>query len=130
MPTTPKSTRAQLEATLKPLLPKAWRFVPYQTTLDTLDRLTVMVKQSGVKRYDPAPGAYRLHEFTVSLISSKIDPQQAEDDLDQAVETFLDALEGVNGGQSLALSQVDTNRVYGESNFASDITLTTTFRKA
>ena len=83
------TVRAQLEADLKPHLPRGWRLIPYATNLDVIDQHTVMTLQESIERVPEAPiGAVKV-DFKVIIIEPKTDPKTAEDALDDAVTDLL-----------------------------------------
>jgi len=113
------TVRDQLATALKPLLPKAWRIIPYTTNLDTVDGVTLMMRQT---RIEKAPNSQGNHQVTLVLtvIDPHTDPQRAEDALDEEVGQLLYAFLPIEWLNWTVAERV----VFGELNHAYDITLT------
>lgn len=90
------SVRKQLTDTLTPALPAGWRLVPFQTNLDVLDAPTVMLKQSGIKPAPEAPQGLYVFEYVLTVVTPSTDPETAEADLDDQVETLWGILDGLS----------------------------------
>lgn len=119
------SARKELANTLKPLLPKAWRLVPYADNLDTLDRVVVMIKQTQIERLPAAPiGTYRT-SFVVTVIAPQSDSEKAEDELDDGVHEVLSALDSINNSLWSSAEKV----LFSDSNLAWDIAMQVVTRK-
>ena len=87
------TTREQLVAALTPLLPEAWRVVPYSRSLDTLDRVTVMVHASRIEHAPQAPLSQHVTTLAVSVFDPQSDPERAQGALDDEVGALLFALD-------------------------------------
>lgn len=81
--------RAELAKLLADNLPKSWRVVPAQRTIDPANRTTVIVKQSTIIKTPEAPAGARSIGFVLTIVSRFTDPSLAEDDLDSTVPDFL-----------------------------------------
>lgn len=117
--------RAQIEASLKPLLPKAWTIVPTQRTLDVFTKPVVMLKQDRIEHAPTAPLAAHLVSFIVTVADPNSDPAAAEDDLDAEVSELLLALGAID-----YLNWTEAQKVLFQDRYlAYDITLQAITRK-
>lgn len=67
--------------------------IPYQDSVDVLDRVTIMFKQLSLSPLEAAPrGAYRF-DFVLTVCSPNLDPQLAEAQLDEIVPSLLGDLD-------------------------------------
>jgi len=82
------SARKDLAAELKPLLPKQWRLVDTERSIDKIDRFTVVIRQRKVK---PAPNLQGslLTTLVVTLIGPTTLAGDYEDALDLAVAKLI-----------------------------------------
>ena len=96
-PVKPQTTREQLVEALTPLLPKAWKVVPYSRNLDALSAPTVMVHLSNITRAPAAPQGALLSEFTVSVLDPQTDPERAQGALDDEVMDLIHAIDDLPG---------------------------------
>lgn len=81
--------RAQLEnELLAEVEPGAFRFVPVQERLDKPAKPTIMLKLSSVSRHPDAQGVL-LASLVLTVISQKTDPGQADEHLDELLDTLL-----------------------------------------
>jgi hypothetical protein len=88
-----KTTREQLAAELKPLLPRTWKIIPYARNLDDANQTRVMLHATDIH---PAPAMGALEtDYTITVISPKADPTGAQTDLDDDVLNVLHALDGI-----------------------------------
>ena len=113
------SVRAQLANDIKPHLPKKWKVVPYQTNLDTVDVVTVMLKLSTVERTPAAPLASHTVTFTMTVIEPVTTPGDADDAVDDDLDDLLFALDAT---ENLIWSTA-TRVTYNDRNPAYDIDL-------
>ncbi|SEM73404.1 hypothetical protein [Cryobacterium luteum] len=116
----PRHVLAEL---LKPLLPLAWRIVPYQVTLDSPATVVVMLKQTRIERTAAAPQGAHDIGFTVTISSPHDDFEKAEDALDDQVNTLIHALDG------LGIAWTTAEKVLDGTRLAYDITLTLISKK-
>lgn len=73
--------------------PGQWRYYDYLVDPDVLDRLSLVVAATGVERLRDAPmGAYD-HTVTITLVSPNADFEQAEDELEPALDDLITAIE-------------------------------------
>lgn len=87
------SVRDRLVEELKAVLGKDVHVIPYQDSVDTLDRRTVMVKQQTITRLPEAPTSKLRIDYVLTFISPALDPEAAEADLDQWVPQTLSDLD-------------------------------------
>lgn len=80
---------------LTPVLPKRWRIVPYQTNLDKLANVVVMLKQQTFEPLPEAPAGWLKVSVIVTCVSPLKDIPKAEDQLDDAVLQLITDLEGI-----------------------------------
>lgn len=120
-----ETLRAQLAAHLRPLLPKAWKIIPYQDSLDTLSTVVVMLSQKTIEHSPALPNGAHLVTFTVTVIDPSQDPKVSEDRLDDEVHALLYALD-----QLPALAWDRAEKVqFSDTHTAWDISLTVTTTK-
>lgn len=96
-PIKPLTTREQLVEALSPLLPKAWKVVPYSRNLDAISVPTVMVHLSNLSKAPSAPQGVLLSEFTISIIDPLTDPERAQGALDDEVMELIHAIDALPG---------------------------------
>lgn len=87
------NVRNDLIGKIKPLLPKAWRLIPYGTNLDTLDTTCVMVTIQSIERHPAAPMSHRLYSATFTILQPLTAPGRADDALDDDVIDLLNAID-------------------------------------
>jgi len=82
------SARKDLAAELKPLLPKRWRLVDTERSIDKIDRFTVVIRQ---RKVEPAPNLQGslLTTLVVTLIGPTTLAGDYEDALDLAVAKLI-----------------------------------------
>lgn len=113
------SVRDQLAAALKPLLPKRWKLIPYQDSLDEISQTTVMFKLMKMENLKQAPLSHYSFTFLLTVIEPGSDMQKVETALDDHVEDLWQLLDM---GLSWTAPQEATKVFYGSSNLAYDIT--------
>lgn len=116
--------RKALAALLRPKLPRAWKIIPYQTNIDTPDRVVVMLKLESIVRTPAAPlGAHDV-KFVVTIVSPLTDVEKAEDALDAQVDALLHKLD------ELGIAWTIAEKVkFDDQHLAFDISLTLTSTK-
>lgn len=115
------SVRSQLEAMLKPLLPKRWKLIPYQDNLDEISAVTVMFKLLKMENFKSAPlGAYN-YTFSITIIEPGSDMSKVEAALDDHVEELWKLLD-VHPQMQSVYPQEAVKVLYGATNLAYDIT--------
>jgi hypothetical protein len=89
--------RAQLAAALKPLLPSKVKLVSIPRSLDGIEsrQPVVLLYREKLEKAPNAQGDY-LATFALWIITPGIDPQRAEDALDDILDDVILALDGVN----------------------------------
>lgn len=124
-----QTVRGWVEAQLKPLLPPAWRLVPYSRNLDDIAQTTVMLRLQRVIPLPEAPeGAYRS-EWTMTVVYPGQDVTRAQKMLDQQLFELLDAITDLRrSGLNITWSNAESV-VFGERNEAFDITIQTILTK-
>lgn len=109
--------RAQLLEVVKPTLPKAWKIVPFQTNLDTIDTPTVMFKIKTIERLPAAPQSSHLVTFTLTVIEPKDSGEKAEDSVEDDLDKVVFALDAAPSIRRATATRV----VYNDRNPAYDI---------
>ena len=66
--------------------------IPFQDSVDVIDRRTIMLKQTTISRATEAPNANLRIGYTLTFIAAAMDPAKAEPDLDEWVPAVLDDL--------------------------------------
>lgn len=87
------SVRDDLLAILEVSLPAGTAIIPYEDSLDVLDRMTVMFKQESILPLAAAPRSGYEVRYTLTVISPALDPAVAEADLDSFVLELLGDLD-------------------------------------
>lgn len=115
--------RTYVADTLRAALPKTWRVVDSETTLDRLSSITVRVSNQRIKRLDAAPaGAYDT-TLMVTLISPNADFAKAEGELEDALDVLVEAIEDQFGTAWDEASKVLHGPDGGPYNLAWDVPL-------
>lgn len=113
--------RKALEQALKPVLPKKWRIIPYETNPDVQAVTVVMLKQEEITRNPAAPQGAHDIAFTVTIESPLDGLEKAEDELDDAVVLLLHEFD------ALGIAWTTAKKVLATSGrLAYDISLTIT----
>lgn len=88
------SSRKRLAAIIEPMLPEKWRRIEAVTVknLGTLDGPRVFIDYTTIGN-DGVPPGQLVDGFEVSLISHLTDYAKAEDELDDAAQQFVRALD-------------------------------------
>ena len=88
------SIRSQLADALQPLLPSNMRIIYVPRSLDGVEtkRPVLMMYRNVLSKAPNAQGQY-LHTLSLHIISSLIDPNRAEDDLDEALDAVIAAID-------------------------------------
>jgi hypothetical protein len=111
---------------IKPLLPKGWQFIPYQSNVDVLEirKPVVMLKLQEFEPSTAAPNGAITISYVVTVIAPGTDPKVVENDLDEQVIDLVHAIEGVRNLKWTGAKRVTV----GSANQGFDITieLTTT----
>lgn len=83
--------------TIKPLLPRKWRYVATTGTLDKLDAVTVQLILQSVSKVPEAPFAKHLQQITYELnvFDPSTNPDSREQSLDDELIELLAAIEAV-----------------------------------
>jgi hypothetical protein len=115
------AVRSYVVKAIKPLLPRAWRFIEQQTNLDVIDRVTVILILQDISPAPAAPRGALLARYTLTLIEPKTDPGRAETALDDSILELVQALAGVSN-----LVWISATRALFGENQAYDITLEVT----
>jgi hypothetical protein len=115
------AVRKYVVDSVKPLLPRSWRFIEQQQNLDVIDRVTVILMLQDIAPAPAAPRGALLARYTLTLIEPKTDPARAEAALDDLILDLVQALAGVPN----LVWTTATRALFGE-NQAYDITLEVT----
>jgi hypothetical protein len=111
-----EAPRHALADVLSPLLPAAWKIVPYQRNLDTLDTTIVMFKQAAIRPLPAAPIRLLQVDMTITVISARSDLPRAEDELDDDTLALCVALD------ELGILWTEANKVlWNDQHLAWDI---------
>lgn len=84
-----ESVRDRLVEELRTVLGPGVAVIPYQDSVDALERRTVMVKQQSISRLPEAPTSKLRIDYVLTFISPAVDPAVGEADLDQWVPQTL-----------------------------------------
>lgn len=84
-----ESVRDRLVAELRSVLGAGVTVIPYQDSVDVLERRTVMVKQQSISRLPAAPSSKLRIDYVLTFISPAQDAATGEADLDQWVPQSL-----------------------------------------
>lgn len=106
--------RKEITDALRPHLPKTWKIVPAQRNTDTINAVTVILKQTTVQPH-PAQQVYYLTTMVVTLVDPHTDITAAEDALDNNLETLIKALHlnpVVRFNNATKVNYNDTNLAY------------------
>jgi hypothetical protein len=117
-----KSIRSQLEALLKPVLPKGWVIISNERGSDVQTKTVLRLSQQSLKRHPQAPLGALLVTFTARVIAPGDDFEKSEDVLDDAVTSFIFAVDGLGG----SVAWTDAKKVLFDDALAYDIELTIT----
>jgi hypothetical protein len=112
---------------IKPLLPRGWQFIPYQSNVDTLEprKPVVMLKLQEFSRAAAAPGGALTVSYILTIAVPGTDPEPVENDLDDKIIDLVHAIEGVPN-----LKWTEAKRVVvGAANQGYDITIELTTKK-
>lgn len=91
------TAREQVTEAVAPLLPKAWRLMPYIDTVDQLSQVTVMLHASRIAPHPTTPlGEFEL-TFEATVIDPLKDPSRVWDSLDDEVLELIAALDTIDG---------------------------------
>ncbi|TDW50995.1 hypothetical protein EDF52_10283 [Curtobacterium sp. PhB42] len=121
----PSRYRGWVIENLKPLLPRTWDLSPYSRLPDAVDKTTVVVWLQNITRLPEAPLASHVTEYTVTIVSPRTSPTEADADLDDDIADLLHALDNVRneqGSPNLRWTRAE-RAVYAESFLAFDITV-------
>lgn len=110
------TVRSALVDGLRPLLPRGWKLVPYRTTTDDINQVTVWVKLETIGKLTEAPASgYLLVTFTVTVASTKASFTEADRDLDGRVIDLFDAIDSlpmIRRAEAKAVAVSDTHLGY------------------
>lgn len=87
------SVRAMLQATLEPMVPSDWQFIPNQRMPQTIDRVTVVLKHGKITPLPEAPTSHLTHDIVLTVVDPHEDQVTAEDALDQHVVELIAAIQ-------------------------------------
>jgi len=90
------SVRDTLVAAVRKAVGKSATVIPYQDSVDVLDRVLVMFKQLAILPLEEAPrSAYRVN-YVLTVVSPATDPIKAEAELDDFVVRLLGDLDDLD----------------------------------
>lgn len=115
--------RTVLKNLLKPVLPKSWDIVPYETNPDVRFNTVVMLKQQRIERTPAAPQGAHDITFTVTIQSPLDGLEKAEDILDDQVNALLHEID------ALGIAWTTAEKVLSNNRLAYDISLSLTSTK-
>lgn len=92
----PAGVHRTLGLAIRELVPAAWRVVGVERDLDELERVTVQLKLSDVRRVPEAPrsGTYWAG-WTVTIATPHVDPETADPGVFDALLELVAALDGI-----------------------------------
>ncbi|MBH0054482.1 hypothetical protein I6E74_09925 [Salinibacterium sp. SWN139] len=120
-----KSIREQLADAITPLLPSTWKIVPNQVGVETLSKVTVVIKHLQMSKFPEAPIGHLQHELTITIIDPHTDQVRAENALDDSVLELVTALDSIPGLIIKLAKKVFTDETY----LGWDVEITTFSRK-
>lgn len=88
-----RAPRIELQAALKPLLPRTWKIVPNARSVDSVPTTVVQIRLLEVTKLPQAPVALHQHTFRLTISAPQEKQQAAEDRLDDDLIVFLNALD-------------------------------------
>lgn len=91
------TVREWLTAQLAPLLPKTWKWVDNERTVDVTETTTVQWKQRRIAPLAEAPLSHLGVDGTLTVSTPHNDIERAEDVLDDAVLDLVAAIQAVQG---------------------------------
>jgi hypothetical protein len=87
--------RQWMNEQLKPAFPKTWAYVDTNRTIDSLEKITVMLSQNDIRRAASNPqGAYDV-DYELTIAAPNKDPEKGEYLLDDQVIDLLVILDKV-----------------------------------
>jgi hypothetical protein len=89
-----QTVREWLQATLTPLIPTAWAFIPNQKLPETIARVTVFLTLKEIEPLPEAPTSTLRNTITLTIVSPLQDEVKAENALDDDVLALVTALDG------------------------------------
>lgn len=91
------SVRSQLATALQPLLPANMRVIYVPRSLDGVEtnRPVLMLYRNQLAKAPNAQGQY-LNTLSLWIVSTLIDPNRAEDDLDEALDAVIGAIDALS----------------------------------
>lgn len=99
--------RSVLVDGLKPLLPRDWKLMPYRTTTDDINQVTVWVKLRSLEKLAEAPASgYMVASFVVTVATPKAALAEADADLDDRVVELVHALDALQMVRRSSAEQV------------------------
>lgn len=110
--------REALVDALTPLLPDSWKIVDSERGIDVGTNVSVLLKQQRFRRLGVAPLAFHSIDFVVTCVSPHEDFGKAEDQLDDAANELIHALD-----ESGILWTEATKVLFADKYIAYDITL-------
>lgn len=120
--------RGFVTAALAPLLPRDWKWIPFQRNLDAITVPTAMLKLQTVTRTPTAPIAIRDVEYVLTIIEPITDPARGAAALDDHLVDLLGAIDDtpdIAWKTATAVAWGDPN----PTNLAYDIIVTTQYTK-
>lgn len=128
-----KTVRTQLLALLRPSLPtatwnlargaQAWLLLPHEDNTDTITQPTLILSMQEIERHPAAPMAKQLVTFTLRLAVPSEDFRKREDQLDEAVQKLLYAIDA--GGSGIAWTSA-RKVMHRDRYLAFDVSMTVT----
>lgn len=88
--------RKEIAKALRLKLPKGWRVIEFPAVPANPSQPVIIMRSSTIAKTPGAPRRYRTRGYMLGLIVPELDPEKAEDALDDAIETLVNALEEVD----------------------------------
>lgn len=92
------SVRTWLVDKLQPKLPKTWRYITDERSLDDIDVPHVLLSHKSIQREPTNPQGHRRHTYTLTLLAPGVDFSQAETALGDDIEKLLLTLDTLDRG--------------------------------
>lgn len=117
-----QNVREYVIATLKPLLPRKWKIQPFSNIPDEITTTTLVLTFQNYSRPAASPRGTRMATYVLTLLTAKIVPGEADNDLDDAIMDLLNALDQIAGKTGIVWTTAERGEASGRAGF--DITIT------
>lgn len=107
------TAREQITEALTPLLPKAWRVVPYLDSVDQLSQVTVLIHATTIAPHPTTPHSFFELTFEATVLDPAKDSSRAWDALDDEVLETVAALDTIEGLRFVTAEAVVVSGAFG-----------------